>query len=289
MFCKNCGNEVKGNQAFCGVCGAKISDIQPNVASSNNINIPNDMSNVNPNPTKNKKKNGKKVIIPIVAVAIVISLVIGAFTFLSKKDDKWYVAKQTDIRYNSDGEKASTIITSKRADGQITSMVNINEDNESIIKYVYDEDGKLTKISFNEDDENIGVFDFTYEKVDGNYVGTADGKVDGEYFSFERIYNKKNILIYESIKTGSGDEQTINEKEYNDDGLLLKEHNRYRIFLNNYSDTVWEHKYENGKLLSTAYYSDGELSNYTEYDKDGYVIKNETYDDGELSEKTTID
>lgn len=289
MFCPNCGIEIKENQAFCGVCGAKINDIQPNVASSNNINIPDDKSNVNLNPTKDKKKNGKKVIIPIVAVAIVISLVIGAFTFLNKKNDKWYVAKQTDIRYNSDGEKASTIITSKRADGQITSMVNINEDNEFSTKYVYDEDGKLIKISFNEDDESIGVFDFTYEKVDGDYVGTADGKVDGEYFSFERIYNKKNILIYESIKTGSGDEQTINEKEYNDDGLLLKEHNRYRIFLNNYSDIVWEHKYENGKLLSTAYYSDGELSNYTEYDKDGYVIKNETYDDGELNEKITID
>lgn len=149
--------------------------------------------------------------------------------------------------------------------------------------------GNFPVISFNEDDESIGVFDFTYEKVDGNYVGTADGTVDGDYTSFKRIYSKKNILIYESMKIGSDNNQTINEKEYNDDGLLLKEHNRYRIFSNNYSDTVWEHKYENGKLLSTAYYSDGELSNYTEYDKDGYVIKNETYDDGELSEKTTID
>lgn len=289
MFCPNCGNEIKENQVFCGVCGAKISDIQPNDVSTNNMNIPDGMPNVNFNPTKNKKKNGKKTIIPIVAVAVVISLVVGIFTFLNKKDDKWYIAKQTDITYNSDGEKESTKITLKRADGQITSIVNINEDDEFSIKYVYDDDGKLIKISLNEDDENIGLFDLTYEKIDGDYVGTADGMVEGDYISFKRIYNKKNILIYESEKAGSGDEQTINEKEYNDKGLLLKEHNRYRIFPNNYRDTVFEYKYEKEKLISTSYYSDGELSSYMQYDKDGYLIRSEKYNDGKLTEKSTID
>ncbi len=193
MYCQKCGNEIKDNQVFCGVCGAKISDIQPNDVSTNNMNIPDGMSNVNLNPTKNKKKNGKKMIIPIVAVAVVISMVVGIFTFLNKKDDKWYIAKQTDITYNSDGEKESTRITSKRADGQITSIVSINEDDEYSTKYVYDDDGKLKNISFTEDDETIGVFDLTYEVIDGNYVGTADGEVKGDYTSFKRIYNKDNM------------------------------------------------------------------------------------------------
>lgn len=198
-------------------------------------------------------------------------------------EDKWYIAKQTIAHYSENGEQISASIEEIRSDGQPLSRISVNEDGDEYrTSYAYDENGKTTHILYTENGEEEGKVNFSYENVDGHWIGTASEIIEGEHTSFKRIYNRKNILIYESIQA----EDAIFEKEYNDDGLLLKVHEKYNVLADVYSDSVCEYKYENGSLIETFLYMDGELNQHIKYDSDENIVLLEDYDNGELWKRT---
>lgn len=285
MFCPNCGNEIKGNQAFCGVCGAEVLNEETASAfEANGFNTA-DIDFQQP-----KKKNKKKIIISIFSVLVVIALVIGVCSFIWQDKNKWYCTEKKTTEYLKEGDEKKTVL-SQRTDGQIISEGTL-DDNDKLStgrKYVYDDEGRVIRISFFEDGEQIGIIRLNYEKDDENYVAEATETIDEVQISAKRIYNSKNVLLYESMESGEGEDKSIAESEYNDKGLILKTHNRYRVFANIYHDNVTEYKYEKGKLTSLSMYTDDELSLYVEYNKAGDVVKEESYSDGTLNSRTTYD
>lgn len=286
MYCGKCGNEIKENQKFCGSCGAEVLDTEFELMSeTNGFNTAASIDFQKP-----EKKNKKKIIIPIFSVLVVVSLVIGGFSFVLQEKNKWYCAETKTIIY-SDGKKEKTTVLSQRSDGQPTSDTVLNEYDElsSGRKYAYDDEGRVIRISFFDDGENIGVIKLNYEKEDEIYVAESTEIIDDIELSIKRIYNKKNVLIYESIETGKGDDRAITEKEYNDKGQVLKTHSRYRVFANIYNDDIVEYKYEKGRLASVSIYDDNELRTYTEYDKNENIVKEESYSSGTLASQTVYD
>lgn len=281
MFCPNCGNEIKENQAFCGVCGAEVlneetaSEFEANGFNMANIDF-----------QQPKKKNKKKIIIPIFAVLLVIAIVIGVFSFAWQDKNKWYCTEKKITEYN-EGEKEKMTVSSQRTDGQFISEGTL-DDNDKLSsgrKYAYDDEGRAIRISFFDDGEQIGVVRLNYEKEEGNYVAEATETIDEIQVAAKRIYNSKNVLIYESMELGEGKDKSITEKEYNDKGQILKSHVSDKFV----RELVIEYKYEKGKLASSSKYIDGELSRYAEYDKDGNIVKEESYSDGTLNSRTTYD
>lgn len=86
MYCKNCGNELKENEVFCGICGNRvIVDNTPNTLQSSNLNIglqntnqqnyncPQQGFNNNQNFNKNDNnlKNTISLIIGIISLVLV--------------------------------------------------------------------------------------------------------------------------------------------------------------------------------------------------------------------------
>lgn len=272
MYCPNCGNEIRGNQKFCGNCGAEVLNTE--VTSQPEANGFNTAAKSK--LLSSKKKSKRKIIIPIIAAAVAVSLLAGAFSFVLKDRNKWCCVEKTVTSYNSQGEKDYRHISSYQTDGKIVS--ELDEYNGSTEKrvFTYDDKGRFDKISLYEDDKNICVIALNYEKEDGNYVAESTATIDGERVTFKRIYNEKNVLIYESEShLLSGEENiSISEKEYNDRGQLLKDH-----FKSVHFDELDEYKYEKNKLVSHSYYRNNELGMYYEYDKKGCLVKFEFYNE----------
>lgn len=286
MYCGKCGAEIKENQKFCGGCGAEILDAAFAVKEEENrFNAVADIDLPSP-----KKKRKVKIIIPIISVLVAVSLIAGTVLVALKDSNKWCCVETKTVFYKQNKIEKSNIL-SQRTDGQITSETNMNEDDELTYgqKYAYDDEGRAIRISFYNDGENIGVIRLDYEKENGNYIAETTEIIDDEKVTAKRIYNKKNILIYESLEIGEEDSLSITEKEYNDKGQALKTHNRYRVFADIYNDYIGEYRYEDNRLKSISFYNDNELESYQEYDKNGNIIKSESYDDGELDEQIIYD
>lgn len=105
MNCKNCGQELELNQAFCPTCGERVTtDNEPKAPAASGSfaqSIKNDIGKSESiNMVKTKVggiNNGqKKKIAIIVAVAVVLIVAISIFTHINTCDncDKTYVGKK---------------------------------------------------------------------------------------------------------------------------------------------------------------------------------------------------
>lgn len=105
MNCKNCGQELEINQAFCPTCGKRVTTDNESKATTSSANlaqsIKNDIGNSESiNMVKNKVSdinNGKKKKIGIiVAVAVVLIVAMSILTHINTCDncDKTYVGKK---------------------------------------------------------------------------------------------------------------------------------------------------------------------------------------------------
>ena len=97
MYCKNCGNELKENEAFCGMCGTKVAiDDTSDISQNSNLNI----NNQNFNRKNNKRKNNISFVIGIVSLILVfifqiftiplsvIGIVLGILALKENKKNK---------------------------------------------------------------------------------------------------------------------------------------------------------------------------------------------------------
>lgn len=114
MFCKNCGNELKQNEVFCGMCGSKvIIDNTSNISQNSNLNMhdqnisqtnydysqQSSSNNQNFNKKDNNWKNVASFVIGVVSFVLVfifqiltmpLSIVGLVFGILAIKENKKY-------------------------------------------------------------------------------------------------------------------------------------------------------------------------------------------------------
>ena len=61
MFCKNCGQQMGDDAAFCSHCGTAVVKLNPSVTVEEDTANPTDENTVDNNTNTNNKKNDKKI------------------------------------------------------------------------------------------------------------------------------------------------------------------------------------------------------------------------------------
>lgn len=160
---------------------------------------------------------------------------------------------------------------------------NDNGDVMDRTEYTYDEKGNCV--------ERISTYNYDDQTVTNKRVSTydANGNVLTEvyYENGTRIYEQRYTytadgkLAREAYINKDGDEESVTEKTYDEQGNILSV-NVDGMLSGSYE--TYENTYEDGKLVEVKIYESGELFSLTRYDSDGNRILHIGYD-GESGEE----
>lgn len=113
MFCRNCGNEIKENEKFCGKCGAKIDN---NLANENTI------ANADEDKTNVKKPIKIKFTYVVIGIIVILFLLAGVIAYIN---DSKSVLNQ-----------ASTVVKDNKDKNAILSELETKENNLNLPIYI---------------------------------------------------------------------------------------------------------------------------------------------------------
>ena len=213
QFCPKCGKPIRGNERFCGNCGASLKEerVEQAVLSGSQLRT---------NGIAVDKEKIKKWIIPAGAVAVtVVIIALVASMLLNSSGYKGTVKLMAQAIQEEDAELMTSLTSSIQQD--ISGEEQIYERWESAIKNDLDryEDrvGEIKKITItitNVDEVSERRLDNAMEYIENNYnVDTSD------------VQKAVRVDLKEEIK---GKKKSMTDRE---DGIyLIKEKNKWKIY-----------------------------------------------------------
>ena len=267
MFCNNCGIQCPDDVQFCKVCGARLNTA--------------DGGYQPPQKQKTRKQSKqprekKRSMLPVVLGILLLALAAGAY-FL-------FFAKET------------VLLPVER---EVT-----NEGSEQVIRWDYDENGKV--LSYHSESEYLQIdggyeteYEYSYDEK-GVLIAAEVNINDEQKWEVEYVYDSDGVLqelVGEDRETGAemeascdqegrietielinslGDTDIEIEFSYHDNGVVSE-----RILENPTSGFRVEYEYdESGSVTEQRNYLDDDLQSEvtTEYDENGYMCAYVTYD-----------
>lgn len=219
-FCSKCGNELAEEAIFCSACGYSGETTEKIDATQPNIEIGNQPTTVAPV----KKKNPFKIVIPIVAVALVIAIGLGIVFF--KGTNKGIITT------NKDGEKVFNFNVEKYVE-------MYNDANEADLKFSF----------FEKDSNSSG--DLLYSFADNLiifFVGENDYNDNIEQIKLNIESPSEGIIpngvcyllraIYPELTTSEATDIASDAKDW---GVVGKEYKDIEVMYEYDDDNDYEH------------------------------------------------
>jgi len=141
----------------------------------------------------------------------------------------------------------------------------------SIIEYVYNSDGVLTKKIGTSNESNVSTTEYSYDsngRISKEVYNITVGEKYNRTESKEYTYDTDGRLLKITDKTESGD--IVTEYTYNSDGKILKEVCNYYYGVETVTDYVYD---EDGMLLKKLCPNGDYVSVEYTYDSNGNLIK----------------
>lgn len=267
MFCKNCGSELREGALFCPNCGSKVAQAEENISN----NVPKQETNtrsIKKAEAKESKFDIKKYI-PIIAVAVVLIIVIGAVVFREPKEMGQNISsgneqnqiQQNQTEQNQTQQNQTQQNTEQNVQQDSQENVDVTE-KEYVVYGTIDKNGlKLGGVDIfkYKNLDNMGYYELKCNTLTGNEIDCTFDSIDNilEYVDvtdYAIAFGNSNKDYFLQLWTGGYDE--------GDYQLASQLKNSNQNFLEGYSRVVG---------------GDSVLVQTDTYAKVIYEIENDTY------------
>jgi len=224
MFCRNCGSELREGALFCPNCGSKVAQAEENIYN----NVPKQETNIR-SIKKAEAKESKfdiKKYIPIIAVAVVLIIVIGAVVFREPKEMGQNISsgnEQNQTQQNQTEQNQIQQNQTQQNQTQQNTEQNVQQDSQENVdvtekEYVgydtIDKNGlKLGGVDIfkYKNLDNMGYYELRCNTFSGNEIDCTFDSVDNiiEYVDVTEYviaFGNSNIDYFLQLWTGGYDE-----------------------------------------------------------------------------------
>lgn len=228
MFCKNCGSELREGALFCPNCGSKVAQVEENISN----NVPKQETNtrsIKKAEAKESKFDIKKYI-PIIAVAVVLIIVIGAVVFREPKEMGQNISsgnEQNQIQQNQTGQNQIQQNQTQQNQTQQNTEQNVQQDSQENVDVTEKE--YVANATIDKNGKNYGdMYIWEYTNLDNRcyyemFCNTTNGyMLDCTFDCVDEIIEYADVVDYTVVFADSNKDHYLqlwtgdyDESDYN--------------------------------------------------------------------------
>ena len=287
-YCIYCGEAIEEGNNFCTNCGKQVTQVENLMNSDNKPGLESDshmVSQHSPRQTykENKPARKNRKLIPIVAIAVLLIGMAAGGLFVWKPWDPY--VKSAEIWQYGNSEYSGYHNVTKRSeydsDGRIIKETVESDEEYQSTEWTYDEGGFVTHLDrLIESHEDSSTFEYD---IDWEYKKSGNAK----------LLTKKTRQTYYD---GEPDDFQIEEYQYDDQGVPVKEHyvdgdveetvsyKKDKDFDTSRKITGYDE--EDIVVAKAKLYDNNVVSVIDRYESEAHTMRDEYYEDGKL--KKTI-